>query len=227
MKKIALMLICSCILLISLTGCQNAESKNINDKLNSELEYIEDLIFKIAIKHAKGEYIEDDKIKWDDIKRDVSKINDSADTLILDLTEVNVDNKDIIGFSNDLNDLLISISNESQTTILEKLNDMYAKIIIFRQAYLEDKNKIEKNKIKNEVLNIYSLATKNDFIGASTKITETIENYKNLMNNKDYAEENGYNLNKIYILLEEYRNSINTQNYDLIRMKYIITVENL
>lgn len=55
----------------------------------------------------------------------------------------------------------------------------------------------------------------------------TVETYKGLMNDIHYAEENAYNLNKIYILLEEFNNAIQTENYDLIRMKYIVTVENL
>ena len=40
------------------------------------------------------------------------------------------------------------------------------------------------------------------------------------------ASENIYALYEDY-LLEEYLNSINTENYDLIRMKYIITVEEI
>ena len=47
------------------------------------------------------------------------------------------------------------------------------------------------------------------------------------MSNPSYLEENSYNLNKIYVLLEEYKVSMQTQNYNLVRMKYIITVENL
>ena len=48
-----------------------------------------------------------------------------------------------------------------------------------------------------------------------------------LMKDNNYARENKYNLNKIYVLLEEYKNSLETQNYDLIRMKYILVVEEL
>ena len=59
------------------------------------------------------------------------------------------------------------------------------------------------------------------------EINKTVEDYKNLMNDIGYAEENKYNLNKIYVLLEEYRNAIGGLNYDLVRMKYIVTVENL
>ena len=228
MKKISLVSLCvCCILIFTLTGCQKAQSPDIETKLDAELEYMEDAIFKIANSYAKGEYMEDDEFKWDHVKDDIKKINSSWSTLILDLTEVNVSNQDILGFSNDLDNLLISVSEESETIMLDKLNNMYAKVIIFKEAYSKDKNKIEKNKIKNEVLAIYDLVNKEEYEGAKVKAASTIETYKGLMNDISYAEENAYNLNKIYVLLEEYNNSIQTRNYDLIRMKYIVTVEDL
>ena len=66
-----------------------------------------------------------------------------------------------------------------------------------------------------------------DFATAKTKSETLIETYKGLMNQISYAQDNGYNLNKVYVLLEEYRNAIGTGNKDLVRMKYIATVENL
>lgn len=228
MRKVVFKSVCvGALLLILLTGCGKQEEKNINDKLDAELEYVEDLIFKIANKHAKGEYIEDEKFKWDYLKGDMQKINDSWNTLILDLTEVNVQNQVIIGYSTDLNDLLIAVSKENESAMLDKLNDMYAKVILFKEAYSQEKNRIEKNKIKSDVLGVYCLVNKNDYPAAKTKATTTVENYKSLMNDIQYAEENAYNLNKIYVLLEEFSNAIQTENFDLVRMKYIVTVENL
>ncbi len=228
MRKVVFKSVCvGALLLILLTGCGKQEEKNINDKLDAELEYVEDLIFKIANKHAKGEYIEDEEFKWDYLKGDMQKINDSWNTLILDLTEVNVQNQVIIGYSTDLNDLLIAVSKENESAMLDKLNDMYAKVILFKEAYSQEKNRIEKNKIKSDVLGVYCLVNKNDYPAAKTKATTTVENYKSLMNDIQYAEENAYNLNKIYVLLEEFSNAIQTENFDLVRMKYIVTVENL
>ena len=228
MKRVILISFCFCsLLLFVLTGCGKQEPKNVNNKLNAELEYVEDLIFKIAIKHAKQEYLEDDKINWQWIKDDVGRINDTWPNLILDLTEVDVQNQDIIGFSNELNQLLISMANEDEQSMMRHLNEMYKKIIIFKQAYSENKNQIQKNKIKSGVLGVYNLATQNDWTTAKTEVDAVLENYKNLMNDIQYAEENSYNLNKIYVLLEEYKVSIQTQNYNLVRMKYITTVEEL
>lgn len=170
MKRVVLISLCfGVILLFCLTGCGKQQEKGIENKLDAELEYVEDLIFKIANKHAKGEYLKDDEFQWDYVKGDIQKINDSWNTLILDLTEVNSSNQDIIGFSTDLNDLLISISKENEVTMLDKLNNMYAKIIIFKQAYSQDKNKIQKNKIKSEVLNVYCLVNQDNYENAKMR----------------------------------------------------------
>lgn len=228
MKKVIFSSLCvGVILLFSLTGCQRMKPVDITTKLDAELEYVEDLIFKIANKYAKGEYLEDEEFKWEHIKGDIEKINDSWSTLILDLTEVEVANQEMIGFSNNLNDLLITVSKEDDIAMLENLSNMYLKVIKFKEVYSENKNQIKKNKIKADVLVVFSLANKDDYESAKAKAGELVQNYKGFMNDKSYAEENAYNLNKIYALIEEFRNSLDRQNYDLIRMKYIVTVENL
>ena len=143
-RVITISLCCLSVLLFCLTGCSKEEEKSIHDKLDAELEYIEDLIFKIANKYAKNEYDEEDKINWQWIKDDVGKMNDAWGTLILDLTEVDIQNQDIMEFSKDLNDLIIAMHDENAQNMLNELSDMYKRIIIFKQAYSEDKNKIQK-----------------------------------------------------------------------------------
>ena len=122
MKRIVIKSICVCsILLFCLTGCRKQEEKNIQDKLRTELEYVEDLIFKIANKHAKGEYIEEDEFKWNYVKSDVQRMNETWGTLVLDLTQVNVPNEQILKFSNDLNELLISLISYHSYLVLMKI----------------------------------------------------------------------------------------------------------
>ena len=215
------------ILIFILTGCSPKEEPQINDKLNAEISYIEDLIFKITNKYAKKEYIEDDKINFDYIKDDVNRINDSSAMLIVDLTEINISNEEILNFSNHLNDLIITIGEKDETKMINDLSQMYADLLMFKSSYAKNKNEIKKSEIKKEVLDIFNLSNKSEFDTANEKIENVIQNYKNLMNDNDYAKENAYNLNKIYILLEEYKNSLITQNYDLISIKYINTIENL
>lgn len=215
------------IVLLTFTGCSFKEEPKINDKLDVEISYIEDLIFKIINKYAKKEYIEDEKINFDYIKEDVNRINDTWNTLILDLTEVNISNEDILNFSNELNNLIITIGEKDDIKMIDDMSIMYSQLIKFKAQYSENKNLIKKYEVKNNVLQVFNFVNKSEFNLASQQIDYTIASYRNLMNDNDYASEYTYNLNKIYILLEEYKNSIQTQNYDLICIKYINTIENL
>lgn len=226
MKKLLLNFLCICVI-FSLTGCSREEKYTIKDKLDSETEYIENLIFKIVIKHAKGEYEEEGKINWDYIKGDINKINSSWNLMIIDLSTVGVENKEILQYSDDLNNLLLSIANNDELTMIDKLNSIYKKIIDFRDVYSDNKNEIEKNRIKSSILNSYYFANIMQYENGKIDIDKTIEKYKELMKNDDYKKENNYNLNKIYILLQEYRNSFNTGELDLIKLKFILTIEEL
>ena len=227
MKKFKGLIIEIIILLLVLTGCGKAQDNSINDKLNAELEYLEDLIFKITNKYAKDEYTEDEKINWDYIKGDIFNINDAWNSAILDLSKVDIDDNEILKFSSSLNNLLISVSNQNEGMMISNLNDMYSQIIVFEDSYSNDKIKIERQKIKSQVLSTYNFLVQNQFEQSRIKIEETINNYKELMNNDEYKEANKYDLNKVYILLLEFRTAIQTQNYDLTRLKYILAVEEL
>ena len=77
------------------------------------------------------------------------------------------------------------------------------------------------------MLSVFSKAYAGNYTLAKDEVNKLIENYKILMNDKSYADENTYQLNKIYILLEEYLASIGTENFDLIRIKYLSAVENI
>ena len=226
-KRIFSFLLLITILILVLTGCAPKDEYEINDKLDAEISYIEDLILKITNKYAKKEYTEDEKINFDYIKDDVSRINDSWSIMILDLTEINVPNDQILLFSNQLNELIIAIGKKDELEMIDDLTQLYIELIGFKASYTENKNIIKKLEIKKNVLEIFNLVNKTEFNLANEKLDSTIQNYKNLMNDNDYVEENAYNLNKIYILLEEYKNSLWAENVDLIFMKYVNVIENL
>ena len=57
---------------------------------------------------------------------------------------------------------------------------------------------------------------------------ETADNkYKEMTDDVDYMKEYSYNLNKVYILLGELKNVINTEELELTKMKYINFIEKI
>ena len=51
--------------------------------------------------------------------------------------------------------------------------------------------------------------------------------YNEMINNVDYLQNSSYNLNRIYILLEEYKNGIELEELELVKNKYIEFIEGI
>ena len=60
------------------------------------------------------------------------------------------------------------------------------------------------------------------------EIADLAENkYNEMINNVDYLQNSSYNLNRIYILLEEYKNGIELEELELVKNKYIEFIEGI
>ena len=122
MKKILKNTLFIILVIFILTGCTNKnkdESKQ-SDKINEEINYIEDNIFNIVNKYAKGEYLKNNAIDWDSILKDEKKINDSLDSILMDFSQVNIDKNDLAQFSNKLDNLLILTSDKKEIEVINE-----------------------------------------------------------------------------------------------------------
>lgn len=229
-KKIEMVL--SYIILVSLciiflTGCtiKNDEEKNIKDKTNEEISYLEDEIFTVVNKYIKDEYTEDDKIKWEDMNKDVQKINNSLDTIMLDLSEVDISNDELINFRNQVNDVSIAINNEDANNFMQKVSYLYSLLPNYLEKYSEEKNKINIMKLKSLVLSSLSYANSLQWGEAKNTVGLAESKYKEMMDDVDYMKEYSYNLNKVYILLGEFKNAVEIEELELCKQKYINFIE--
>lgn len=215
--------------MIFLTGCSLGEDevKTITDKTTEEIDYLEDEILTVTNKYIKGEYSENDNIKWEDINNDAQKINNVLDTIMLDLSEVNISNEEIINFRNEVNNLMIAIGSKDKYTFMQKLSYLYSLLPNYLEKYSGDKNKINIMKLKSLVLSgmVYSNSLEWDQAKTTMGLAET--KYKEMMDDVDYMKEYSYNLNKIYILLEEFKNSVDIEELELVRQKYINFIEKI
>lgn len=232
MKKIKkffiynLIIIC---MLMSLVGCSKNENKDdekSKSKTEAEINYVEDSVLKILNKYAKGEYIkEDNSIDWKTIQGDEKNLLNSLDTIVLDLSELNVKNEDIVKLSDEINNLIVVTSEENEVLMVSKLKDIYSLIPSILQTFEKDQNVINKKKIRELILSCYSLANEDKWDECKTEITNLENKYKEMMNDLNYAENNSYNLNNVYVLIEEFKNSIELENKELINLKYVNLIE--
>ena len=227
MKKIIKNIIFVFLVLIILTGCSKENTNNVQAKTDEEISFIEDNIFNIANKYAKGEYLKNDIIEWEKILKDEKKINNCLDSILIDLSQMDIENKDIVEFSNRLNNLIIVTSEKKENNVIIELSNLYSLLPGYMEKYSDDNNEIDKRKIKALVLACYSSANSNNWEEAKNKINDIDKKYSEMMNDIGFMQENEYNLNKVYVLIQELKTAIYLENMDLVNLKYINLIEKM
>ena len=211
-------------LIFFLTGCslQEENQKTIQDKTNEEISYIEDEIFTIVNKYIKGEYNDDTGgIKWDDVNKEVQNLNSVLDTIMLDLSELEITNDELVNLRNEVNNLSISVTNKDDYNLLQKSSYIYSLLPTYMEKYSQDKNKIDNMKLKSLVLSALVQANFLEWDTAKNTALLVENKYKEMMDNVDYMKEYSYNLNKTYILIGEFKNAIDLEEVELTKQKYI------
>lgn len=216
------------LILFILTGCsRNNENskKDLKDKVDEEISFLEDKTFTITNKYAKGEYLIDGSLQWKDISKEVEEISISIDTIIQDLSELDVSNEDILALRNEVNSLIISAGNKDEYNLLQKASNLYSLLPNYMEKYSEDKNKIDIMKLKGLVLTSYIQANSLEWNLSKDTIILAEAKYNEMMNNIDYMKEYSNSLNKVYVLLEELKNAIELQEIELTKVKFINFIE--
>lgn len=224
MNKKRLILIFIIILLsIFLTGCKNNESpEKITEKTSKELGYFEEKIFQIILKLEKDDYLSpDNTLDWKKILEDAEKINMELDNIMLDLSNLNLANEKIDDISVYTNNILMAISEKNETKLMSELNNLYQTIPKYLEIYEEDKNTIMKKELKAFVLSSFNYAINGDWESAKNEVINAENKYNEMIGDNSYIEENSYNINKVYILIQEYKTSVNSENFELCRLKFI------
>lgn len=223
MKKKTIFFIILMLFALFLTGCKNDESpEKINEKTTKELGYFEEKIFEIIIKLEKKEYLnEDNIIDWDKILEDGENFNLELDNLMLDLSKLNLANEEIRNLSIYTNNVLRAISEKNEISLLNELTNLYQTIPRYLNLYEKDKNKIKQKELKSSILKSFNYAVNGDWTNSKNESLNAENKYNEMISDTSYIEENSYNINKLYILIQEYETAIDSNNLELVRIKFI------
>ena len=229
LKKICIF---TCLISISFTmvGCdfENSEEKTIKNKTSEEMSYLENRILTILNKYAKNEYGNEDDLNWDAINENVIELNNVLDTIILDFSESEISNEDIIKFRDGVNNLIIATSQKDINLVIAQASELYSYLPNYLEKIGENnKNKVNIMKLKSFVITSFSYAKQLDWENAKQAIEMADNKYKEMTDDVDYMKEYSYNLNKVYILLGELKNVINVEELELTKMKYINFIEKI
>ena len=228
-KKIFLFCVIIYFCIIFLTACSinDEEKPSIESKITEEIEYIENKILTFLNMYAKDEYDLEEDLNWDLIEENAIDLNGILDTIILDMTEVEISNETIIEFKNRVNNLSIAISNKDIDATLEEYRLLYLLLPIYAEKIYSNKNELEILRLKSLAVSSYVLANRSEWDEAKKTILETENKYKTMMDNVDYIKEYSYNLNKVFVLIGELRNAIELEELELTNIKYVNFIEKI
>lgn len=227
MKRILYILLVLTISLFVLTGCKNEEkAENLLDsKINSELDYIEDVIFKIIKCYLLEDYRNDDgTINWEDIKNDFTPINQTSNVMVADFSSKNFSNDDILKMEDLINNVNLAMIEENEVALLISLANFYTIVPEYMEKYIGYEAGISIKKIKSINLFSYVSCVNGDFDAAKQLIAQAENEYYTLSQNSSFVNEKGFVLNKLYIVIQEYKIVLDENNLDLARIKYLNTL---
>lgn len=165
-------------------------------------------------------------INWENLKLEIENLNDTWPSIIVDLYKANVDNKKLTEFSDLINTCIGNIKNENRTETLNSLAKLYEYIPVFLEKIASDNKQIELAKTKVEVIKAYVNIDFANWEELKTSLDRAISNFEPIVNNTSEAEKE-YNIRKAYVLLQEFKNAVDTNDKDLLFMKYKNLMEEL
>ena len=117
-------------------------------------------------------------------------------------------------------------------TLLYLLLIQFLKIYNYLPGFLEKCTNEEKEKVvintKNQILKAYSLLEKEDWNGILDNINNASKTFTTLVTSTENKEQNNqYNINKTYIMINELKNAAELKDKDVFLIKYKNLLEEL
>ena len=240
-----------CFILIILTGCTNKEY-NIEDKITEEIKYMENEMIGITNNFASGNYenkqsnitndnsiangeiilneisaVETTTFDFDKLMKDTKKIEEASNRMMVDLATQNIDNTEITNFSDGINKMITAASEKDEMRYLVELNNVFSLFPNFEAKISTDSDNIFERRLKYFTISSYISFLVGDKELAKTQIYTLESEYLNKQKDVRYVEEHEYNLNKIYLLIEELKKAIETDSAELVKEKYLLLVNEI
>ena len=160
------------------------------------------------------------EIDWPGLKNEIENIYYSWNTVLLDLYELDVTNEQILGFSSDLDKATVYIKKEDKANSLLAMANLYKYLPKYAETISDDEEFVNILKTKSFIVNAYSLVITDDWDAVNEEIDKAIEIFKNITSDTDFISKNYHCSNKIYVLLNELKNSLALKDIDIFYIKY-------
>ena len=163
--------------------------------------------------------INTDEIDWKNLESEISNLYKSWSEIIIDLNKVNSNNENILKFSNDLDETTKYIKAQDKVNSLSMVAKLYSYLPQFMELYEKDGRKIAFMQTKTNIIRAYSIIEQEKWEEIKKEIFSSINSFNTILNDVN-NNKNQYNINKTYVLLNEFNNSIDTNDKEILYIKY-------
>lgn len=169
-----------------------------------------------------------EEINWEQIKKDVEKIYTSLYSTTLDLYQTPVNQQDIVNFNKEYDNLTKAVKEENKDATLIELVKLYDYIPKFIENCTDDEKEKIVIKTKNDLFKAYSILDKENWNEISDNVNNSTQEFTKLVTNINTKEiGKQYNINKIYVIINELQNAITLKDKDIFLIKYKNLLEEL
>lgn len=163
---------------------------------------------------------ENQEIDWSQIEADLNNLYSTWSQVMLDLYKANTNNDDILAFGRNLDEATKYIKSKDKVNSLSLIAKLCNYIPKFINSYApEETRKIYMQMTKTNILNAYALIEQEKWDEIKNQISQAENNYNKVLNDIN-NNKNQYNINKVYILLKEFQNSIDIKDKDVLYLRY-------
>ena len=159
-------------------------------------------------------------IDWNSCKNESELMYTSISTITLDLYRLHVSQEDILNFNKELDNLTVSLEEENKQLVLDNLVKIYEYIPKFAQAVVDDPLYKTVVETKLNVFKGYAKLDSGDWAGMNTNLVDAINLYATLLTNTQIDTSKQTSINKGYVMLNELKNAVDTQNRSVFLIKY-------
>lgn len=160
-----------------------------------------------------------DSVDWNTLKEMVEELYNTWNTIALDMHSLNINNTNILDFTNILNDCTKNIQAESKPDTMNSLIQMYSLL----PKYLENNNDeilLSTLNTKTEVLNAYILVEDENWDEIAKRMQSAESNFSPIINNVDINSRNQSGVSQTYIVLKELQRSVDAKDKDVFYINY-------
>ena len=162
--------------------------------------------------------VNDRKADWESIKIAVERLHSTWSTIAIDLYKLNVDSQIIQGFDKNLDELTISVKDENKNNTLSNIAKIYDYLEKMGSYSFDNNLEVSMLRTKSNILKAYAIIEEEKWEEIKKYIKQAEDEYVNIIGALD--KKNEYNANRAYILLKEFQSSIDSNNKDILYIKY-------